>query len=104
MLFHLKGEDEVPEEVNLKDQAAHTANVSSGDVPTVAKTDNNDEPVQYGTAEEPMLFAIAGAALERLGLMNPYAKSALYACQTETCLLKQAALRQTKILDHFKFL
>lgn len=42
-LFHLKGEEEITEEVNLKNQTAYIEGVSDVDVFTVAKTKDDDE-------------------------------------------------------------
>lgn len=102
-LLHPEGEDEVFEEVNQKDQAAYLEGVSDDEVSAVSKTDDDEEFAQYSAADQLKLLAIASTALERLGSMHPYAKSALHAYRTEIHLLMYAALHQTTILMHFKF-
>lgn len=65
-------------------------------------TGDQVEGPHYSISEELKALAITGAALDRLGLMGPDAKSAIKACQGEQRLLRQNALRQTTIADHFK--
>lgn len=96
-------EDEVTEEVNLKNKVAYIACVSDSTVSTAAETEDDDESAQYSDAGDPQSLADVSAALKRLGLMHSYYKSALHTSQTEIRLLEQLLLRQTTILDHFQF-
>ena len=98
-LLNPVGEDEVTETMTIENQGEFIA--GAGGIEEESQGSDVEEEF-YSIEEELKGLAVTGSVLDRLGRMDKSLQRRLRACQKDLRLERQAALRQSTILDHFR--
>lgn len=94
-------EDEVMEEVNLKDLGLEVAGVSQTESEDVG-LEEPEEDLAFTVAQELEFLARARSILESRGELNEVGRKAFSSCQRTLRVEKVESMKQTTIIDHFQ--